>query len=495
VRLTSSFVSLALHKRELLPDCDLLQADMWKPNLIDAASPPSLPPLMPEAEEAGQHPPLAALPTLVDAAVQQVRLYQYKIPEHLLDALDMSLKQVNNRTARMIRGKHPWINLEDHVWPLLPSSVWTEDPEEATFFVVPHAYLGHSCATGKDTKAMGRYVRDGLSRFLEYLYHAEPYYNRSGGRDHVTTWVLENGLYCDCAFRNEMVNETLAMHMLQSMVKIGYWGHADFDMYGWQQGFDIAMPQFGAVSPNVGPPPTWQELVSANKHSFGFSGSYWGSRVSCPAIANADPASRIAAAHYCECSPGSRTWLHGYLENHCNSSRHHTMRCSGLSAKMGSFWYALCPAAWACWSSRLYHAIDRLAVPAIMANGAIQPFEGILDWSSFAVKLDTKRLMANNGSQLDQLHHDGLAVAHHCASCQTCYQCTRLPLVKRIRQLERVRKWFLYNATSTYSATGLMLLELHCRSWSLKNSTLADGVCRQYPGWQRHASHMSKRSL
>ena len=79
---------------------------------------------------------------------------------------------------------------------------------------------------------------------------------------------------------------------------------------------------------------------------------------------------------------------------------------------MGTFWYAR-PAAWACWSSRLYHAIDRLTVPAIMAcNLALfQPFESLLDWQSFAVKLDTKRLMSYNASQLDHLHHDGLAVA------------------------------------------------------------------------------------
>ena len=119
--------------------------------------------------------------------------------------------------------------------------------------------------------------------------------------------------------------------------------------------------------------------VSTPKYTFGFSGSYWGQRVTCPAQAKGLPTDDLGASHYCECSPGTRTWLQGYLKTHCNSTNGNvsTSRCSGTNGAMGSFWFALCPAAWACWSSRMYHAIDRLVVPVVMANGAIQPFEDI----------------------------------------------------------------------------------------------------------------------
>ena len=462
--------------------------------------PPSPPPSAPLSSNQAdssiplQFPPLNLLPSLVDSAADTVRLYWYRIPTYLEDALDLNLRQVSNKTSRMVRGKHPWINLEDSIWRLLPSSIWTEDPENATFYVVPHAYLGHKCVNpSKASEA--QHVKRGIARFFEHIYYAEPYYNRSRGRNHITTWVLENGIYCDCRWREEMVNETLAFDILKSMIKVGYWGHDDVSMFGWQRGFDIAMPQFGAVSPSLGPPPSWQEVVSSQKYSFGFSGSYWGGRVSCPAIDRGSPPGSLGAAHYCECSPGSRIWLQGYLTKHCNTSISPTTRCSGLSAKMGTFWYALCPAAWACWSSRLYHAIDRLTVPAIMADGAIQPFESLLDWQSFAVKLDTKRLMSYNASQLDHLHHDGLAVAHHCTSCQDCHQCTRLPLVKRVRQLERVRTWFLYNSSTLYSAFGLFILELHCRHWYLTKSSYRDGVCREYPELMQHMKTHRRKVL
>lgn len=404
----------------------------------------------------------------------------YRVPEHLSGELDLELRRGNCRTQR---SKHPWINLEDRLWRLLPHEVWTDDPERATFFVVPHAFLGHRCAGVQSLEQ--RYLWRGLSPFLEYLYYAQPFFNRSHGRDHVTTWILENGVQCDCSLRSNLANESLAVDILKSVAKVGYWGHHDAAMFGWQPGFDIAMPQFGAVNPLAGQPPRWEEVVSTPKLSFGFSGSYWGSRVSCPASVKGSPPGSLGAAHSCECSPDTRTWLKSYLLSNCNSSSTPTTRCSGLSARMGTFLYALCPAAWACWSSRLYHAIDRLVVPVIMANGAIQPFETLLDWQSFAVRIDTRQLIANNVSQLDWLHRDALAVSKHCGDCPTCDACTRLPLVRRVRQLERVRSWLVYgNGTASatgrqYNALGLFLVELHCRQLHRRGG--GDGVCGRFP--------------
>ena len=122
-----------------------------------------------------------------------------------------------------------------------------------------------------------------------------------------------------------------------------------------------------------------------------------------------------------------------------------------------------------------------------MANGAIQPFEDILDWHHFAVQLDTVPLMANNVSQLEALHHDALATQRFCVACPTCTNCTRLPLVRRVRHLEQVRPWFLYNGTRPYNAIGLFLLELHCRQKHLASD---GGVCRRYHSRQAQLPHL-----
>ena len=429
-------------------------------------------------------PPVASLPSLVDAAMQEVRLYQYKVPEHLVETMDLQLKHAN---CQKMRAKHPWMNLENHFFPSLPRAVWTDNPADATFFVVPHSYLGHQC-TAKLSVAQWNMYR-GIARFFEYIFYGEPYFNRTNGRDHVTTWVFENGPLCDCRFREIMKNESLAFRVLMDVAKVGYWGHRDNAMFGWRAGVDIALPQWGAPSAPPGLPPTWTDVVSKPKTSYGFSGSYWGTRVTCPATDKGAEIGELGAKHSCECSPNTRTWLKTHMTNSCSKPNATSTRCSGLLSSMGSFWYALCPAAWACWSSRLFHAIDNLVVPAVMANGAIEPFEGILDWKSFAVRLDTSRLVAGNTSQLDWLHHDARVTERQCAGCPTCHSCTRLPLVKRIRQLEHVRPWFRYNQSSPYSAFGLFLLEIHCRQWSLKNG--GEGVCKRR--LHEHRDHGRRR--
>ena len=463
--------------------------------MAEVFGPPSPPPgpSVPHAAESFSslhRPPISTLPSLVDTALREVRLHMYGIPAALAEVLDLQHKQ-GQCTAQRI--KHPWINLEDRIWPLVPNTVWTDDPEQATIHVVPNAYIGHQCASRE--KETIRYIREGMARLLEYIVYAQPYYNRSGGRDHVVTSIFENGPLCDCVMREAFAgNDTFAFNTMMSMIKIGHWAHHDEAMFGWKAGYDIAMPQFGAVHDSFGPMrasaqrPSWQEIVSdASRFSFGFSGSYWGSRVTCPASIKGAAPDTLGGSHGCECSPGVRTWLKGYMSKHCNTSSAPTTRCSGMSGRMGTFWYALCPAAWACWSSRMYHAIDSLVVPVIMANGAIQPFEDVLDWRSFAIKLDTSMLIANNVSQLDWLHNDALDAQRFCSTCPTCRNCTRLPLVKRVRQLEQVRSWFLYNGTAPYNAIGLLLLELHCRQVHLKAD--GDAVCKRYHKQQALLPH------
>ena len=112
----------------------------------------------------------------------------------------------------------------------------------------------------------------------------------------------------------------LLADILKSMIKVGYWGHDDVSMFGWQRGFDIAMPQFGAVSPSLGPPPSWQEVVSSQKYSFGFSGSYWGGRVSCPAIDKGSPPGSLGAARIASAARVHGSGFKAYLTKHCNTS-------------------------------------------------------------------------------------------------------------------------------------------------------------------------------
>ena len=236
---------------------------------------------------------------------------------------------------------------------------------------------------------------------MDFIHFALPYYNRSGGRDHAIVWGAENGPFCDCHLRTVMAaQEPVAWTMLDTVVRIGYFGHRNTSMFRWHLDRDIAVPQWGAVHPlratNLST--ALQDGMRAHRRSYGFSGSFWGGEASCAAVPSA--AGVQLSVHTCSCSPGVRLWLKDYMKTSCNSTNSTRCRADARQNRMGDFWFALCPAAWACWSSRLYDAIDSLVVPVIMADGHVQPFESLLDWKSFSLTLDTVALRAPGGTQV-----------------------------------------------------------------------------------------------
>ena len=373
------------------------------------------------------------------------------------------------------------MDLEHSFWSHLPKSVWTTDPEDATFFVIPHAVLAHRAAWDTPGAAQ-KHVRKGIARFLDSIYYATPYFNQSRGRDHLIVWGAENGLKCDCVLRHAMVNEPLAWSILQSVIKVGYWGHRDEFMFGWRPDHDISVPQWGAVSSSAPPPLSWRQVVSSKRWTFGFSGSFWGEAKVCKAVSGNENGTGLhLAAHTCSCSLGVRVWLQGYMQAYCSNSTSQasTTLCTSAANgnEMGSAWFALCPSAHACWSSRLFHAIDRLVIPVIMADGHLQPFESLFDWRRFSVALDTAGLRNGTLTALEGvLHREATDTRLHCTTCPTCDNCTRIGLVQRVRQLEKVRRWFVYNEKTPYSVSGLFLVELHCRQlWRAAALGTAEG--------------------
>ena len=443
---------------------------------------------------ASDWPDVHSLPSLVDSALSAVRLFMYPIPAELRNSIDFELNATlpdgrpdARATGSRQRIKHPWMNLEHLFWSHLPKSVWTTDPEDATFFVIPHAVLAHRSAWDTTSSAK-QHVTKGIVPFLDSIYYATPYFNRSRGRDHLIVWGAENGLNCDCVLRQAMVNQPLAWRILQSVIKVGYWGHRDEFMYGWRPDHDISVPQWGAVDFNVvhsaATPLSWRQVVSSKKWTFGFAGSFWGEARVCKAVnGNENGTGLRLEAHTCGCSPGVRVWLQGHMQAHCynRTSQASTMLCTSEQGAndMGSQWFALCPSAHACWSSRLFHAIDRLVIPVIMADGHLQPFESLFDWRRFSVALDTAGLRNGTLEALDLegvLHREATDTRLHCAACPTCDNCTRIGLVRRVRQLEKVRHWFRYSEKTPYSVSGLFLVELHCRQlWRAADLGTAEG--------------------
>ena len=239
------------------------------------------------------------------------------------------------------------------------------------------------------------------------------------------------------------------------------------------------------------------------------------------------------------CSAGARPWLREYLAARAGVTSNGTIPSAkvgesggytgiggggfpsnNLLKGMESAWYALCPAGAGCWSTRLFDAIDRLAVPVIISDGAVLPFCDLLDYSSFAIFLDTTaitrcperaRSTPSYGAsvpyssspgkspraelikeslcpvphtappQLQRLHDLAGDIRRLCGNdsaldyglgtsfmgggrgSRRTEACAELGPVRMIQRLAEVRRWFHYDPTSPYSAWGLFLLELDRR--------------------------------
>ena len=116
--------------------------------------------------------------------------------------------------------KHPYLRFERELLRHLPENMWTENASDASFFVVPHAYTHNTCRYPQYIETVGPYVKHGLARMLEHVQFAWPFFNRSGGRDHIIILAFENGPLCDCTFRRAMLTETRSFGMLQAMIKV-----------------------------------------------------------------------------------------------------------------------------------------------------------------------------------------------------------------------------------------------------------------------------------
>jgi len=160
-----------------------------------------------------------------------------------------------------IAAPREYWRLETELWSLLPAGAWTKDPAAADFFVFPHSLYGHWSAGHRNRQR--DYVVRNMAPRLRGVREAWPYFNRSGGKDHLAVYVGDNGLERDCL--DYLVDTPIVAEMLSEMIQIGYFGRDDDGAptarhrrktpYGWRKGYDIAMPMSGervALAPAVG---------------------------------------------------------------------------------------------------------------------------------------------------------------------------------------------------------------------------------------------------
>ena len=400
----------------------------------------------------------------VDGAIEQLRVYVYTPPEHLLPKLGLS--QMN---------KAIYFRLETQLLAKLMemdgrkgSCRIVEDPQAADFFWVPHTLQAHY----HDPE----YISHALRPFLLHIVHNLPFYNNSGGRDHVFVYVWDNGPVCDIDAQ-KWQRDPVFRRVVHPMIVVGYYGSkgfkatapSDVRKHCFWLGHDITLPQWNYFHRRH-PPPAFSPSFLRHKATLAYANMYF----------HGD--TRKAGLL---CSKGIRGWLSNYMMRNCRRPRRggnttQQYGCSSLRTCTGEHVgiFALCPAGLGCWSSRFYDAIDRLALPVIMANGIVQPFERFFDYTEFTVKVMTAPTPSFTHPLLDRLHDSAIGFRRaclHCTAAASESECQSHPLARKLRSLAAHRPWFSWDVNASKNSLKLFLLELHCRTARGRGHPLCSG--------------------
>eukprot|EP01041_Mallomonas_annulata_P009025 gene9025-18688_t len=269
-------------------------------------------------------------------------------------------------------------------------SLYTTNPDQANLFLIEHdftclftsGFLTYPQLPMHIYRMRFIYNRH-LRPILNNVTHNYPYFNRSGGKDHIFIMLTDFGPYCqyyDGYFRK-------AFDLLRNVTFLLNFGHIGPAPDGSQcmrpPGTDIILPQYHPWKPHQ---LSLHSELPREIDSF-FVGLY---------------------SNRYFCSVNIRTILQsiGHNMTYYRLFNSESRSTDGKPAIADSY-FALCPAGYAPWSKRLYEALMMNTIPVILANGIVEPFEKFLNWEDFTVKFNTDNISLTNLSFLEKIHNAG----------------------------------------------------------------------------------------
>ena len=385
-----------------------------------------------------------------------------------------------------LRKYVPFCSIQFHAEKIIPSyfkssSMFTNNPADADFFLIEHDFtclfvFGQYSAYNmsehqyKYEKVYERHMKP----IFDHVVYSQPYFNRSGGKDHLVLFTYDNGPFCQYyepyfgkLFNSIFNKTTLILNFGLSGYEFNYkqlYGKkaANFDGCIRQHNQDIIIPQYHdyPLHRNL------SDIYRLREYSAFFKGEY----------SNRGPS-----------SPFIREFLSNFKSNHSLKFFNvpHAWH-QGASAMISYF--SLCPAGYAPWSIRLYDSLFHLSVPVILANRILLPFEKFLNWKSFTVKIDTDLIGTTNYSFLETMHslseeYRTALLKHRRANKDTSLHGKTLPSTYMWSKLYRVweaSKWLTWETEPgrKRSIWALLAAELWCRSkHALHNVAMSNIYC------------------
>eukprot|EP00041_Stephanoeca_diplocostata_P009411 m.144902 g.144902 ORF g.144902 m.144902 type:complete len:456 (-) comp17725_c0_seq1:243-1610(-) len=314
------------------------------------------------------------------------RIYVYKPPRHLEDVLGLSLPAIRT-----------YFQLETKLLELMSKrGRLVTDPNSANVFWVPHTLVGHwieqrGSHHSTESESLVHYWNHGLKPFLQHIYHNLPYFNKTGGLDHVFVYVMDEGPVCETGHNSHIFAEDPEFkRIVHPMIHVGYYGTSmqprDKDLRRlsavrqscWQETHDIQLPQWNQFHHrNFGHAHTAAARLCLDENNCKDWSLWLKQRASEAKVAFFFRGNSVPG----RCSIGIRPWLFEFCKTHSGWCAH--------EGDMRGAVFAFCPGGWACWSSRYYDACEVGTIPIRLADGIIEPFAEELNYPAFSDTITT----------------------------------------------------------------------------------------------------------
>jgi hypothetical protein len=225
---------------------------------------------------------------------------------------------------------------------LVESPVYTEDPDEADLFLIPQW----------ETLNKGRRYADDLVRPLEEAIASRLYAESGPGRNHLFIYNSD-----DSPLSEERIPAWIRDHLRHRFVRLSYsgrdsdWGQFHLDKACRAADFD---PTDEIVVPPVVPVDCrgYRDPGAERRHDIYYRGAL------------RPPAGQVERSRFLD-----------YVTSFAD-----------VSADEDAY-FGLHSAGWGIWTARLYNYLNLSIVPVISSDGVILPFERLLNYRAFTVKI------------------------------------------------------------------------------------------------------------
>jgi hypothetical protein len=300
-------------------------------------------------------------------------VYTYPIPEELLFPPDSHV------TKESCFKKRDMYYMEILFPDLVRESAHaTLNRSEADFFLIPHysTCFYHACVFsngygGIDPAACKNATSDYLGRILETIESDVPW-TLSSGTDHlvVFSWYILSTNYQRDQASEVLGWESPTRSLIAPTIHLTTLGSI-LPSPNFSPHKDIVIPSYADYSAVLSLYPASGSWITAARplHAY-FRGTI------------------LKDERY---SWGVRQYLKELGRTHPEKYAVHVGHSLDYWVEMGQAQFSLCPSGWSAWSPRLFDSMMTGAVPVLFADGTRLPFEDVIDYEGFAVKVN------NNG--------------------------------------------------------------------------------------------------